>query len=70
MERFNFSLQKTGHFSSFYAFSKKYKLKGKFPDNLGLCICRLFHVLAQLPFTTRETELDYYYQKVNVRLKT
>ena len=28
--------------------------------------CRLFHVLAQFPFTTSETELDYYHQKVTV----
>ena len=26
-------------------------------------ICRLFHVLAQFPFTTSERELDYYHQK-------
>ena len=29
---------------------------------------RLFHVLPQFPFTASETELDYYYQKVNVRV--
>ena len=29
-------------------------------------ICRLFHILAQFPFNTNETELDYYHQKVNV----
>ena len=33
-----------------------------------------FHVLAQFPFTTNHTELNYYHQKVNVwvagRLKT
>ena len=31
-------------------------------------ICRLFHVLASFFFTTTETELDYYRQKVNVRV--
>ena len=31
-------------------------------------ILRLFHVLPQFPFTASETELDYYYQKVNVRV--
>ena len=25
-----------------------------------------FHILAQIPFTTSELEIDYYYQKVNV----
>ena len=28
-------------------------------------ICKLFHALA-CPFTTSETELDYFYQKGNV----
>ena len=36
--------------------------------NLGQNICRLFHFLAQLSFTTSETELDYYNQKVSVRV--
>ena len=31
-------------------------------------ICRLFHVLAQFLFYTSEMELDYYHQKVNVRV--
>ena len=30
--------------------------------------CRLFHFLAQFVFTTSEKELDYYHQKVNVRV--
>ena len=42
--------------------------------NLGQNICRLFLFLAQFVFTTSETELYYYHQKVNVgvaeRLKT
>ena len=29
---------------------------------------RLFHLLAQFPFATSETELEYYHQKVNVRV--
>ena len=28
--------------------------------NLGQNICRLFHVLGQIFFTTSETEQDYY----------
>ena len=35
--------------------------------NLGQNTCRLFRFLAQFVFTTSETELDYYQQKVNVR---
>ena len=31
-------------------------------------ICRLFQFLTQFVFTTSETELDYYNQKVNVRV--
>ena len=38
----------------------------KFCYNLGQNICLLFHFLAQFLFTTSETELDYYHQKVNV----
>ena len=33
-------------------------------------ICRLSHVLAEFLFATSETELDYYYQKMNVRVTT
>ena len=36
--------------------------------NLGQNICRLFHFLAQFLFTTSETKLDYYYQKMNGRV--
>ena len=36
--------------------------------NLGQNFCRLFHFLAQFLFTTNETELDYYHQKVIVRV--
>ena len=31
-------------------------------------IWRLFHFLAQCFFTTSETDLDYYHQKVSVRV--
>ena len=37
-------------------------------NNLGQNIWRLFHFLAQLFFTTSETELDYYHQKESVRV--
>ena len=33
--------------------------------NLGQNIRRLFHFLAKFVFTTSETELDYYHQKVS-----
>ena len=37
-------------------------------NNLGQNIFRLFRVLAQFLFTTREVELDYNHQKVNAEL--
>ena len=36
--------------------------------NLGQNVCRLFHILAQFFSTTSKTELNYYYQKVNLRV--
>ena len=36
--------------------------------NLGQNIWRLFHFLAQFLFTTSKTELQYYHQKVSVRV--
>ena len=39
-----------------------------FHYNLGQNICRLFLFLAQFFFTTIETELDYYHQKVSARV--
>ena len=36
--------------------------------NLGQNIYRLFHLMAQFPFTKNDTELDYYPQKVNARV--
>ena len=40
-------------------------LVSKWKYNLGQNICSF---LAQFAFTTTETELEYYYQKVNVRV--
>ena len=37
--------------------------------NLGQKICTLFHFLARFVFTTSETELDYYHQKVPTQEK-
>ena len=68
MKRFYFYLLKADHFWGFNAFLNKSNLKGKFSDNLGQKICRLFHFLAQFVFTTSKTELDYYHQKVNERV--
>ena len=36
--------------------------------NVRQNICRLFRVLSQFFFTTSETELDYYHQRVSVRV--
>ena len=35
---------------------------------LGQNIYRLFHFVAQFRLTTSETKVDYYHQKVNVRV--
>ena len=46
-------------------------LRAKFSflnDNLGQNIWRFFHFLAQYFLTTTETDLDYYHQKVSVRV--
>ena len=43
-------------------------MKQKFSDNLGENIQRLFHFFAQFFFITSAMELDYYHQKVNVRV--
>ena len=42
--------------------------KRKFLDNYWQNICRLFHDNALFPVTTRKLELDYYQQKVNVKV--
>ena len=53
-------------FLTFHCIFKEVKLKEKFSDNLRHIICRLFPVLVQFLFTTSETELDYYNQKMIV----
>ena len=40
----------------------------QYTHNLGQKTCRLSHVLAQFFFTTSETDVDYYHQKVNLRV--
>ena len=35
--------------------------------NLGQNICRVFHTLAQFLFTTIETEIDFYHQRLKER---
>ena len=44
------------------------KLIEKLPENFEQIICRLFQVLTQFMFTTSETEVDYYHQKVNAEV--
>ena len=58
MKRFYFFLLKTDHFWSFNAFA----------DNLGQKNCRLRQFLAQFLFTKSETKLDYYHQKMKLRV--
>ena len=68
MKRFYYFPLRTDHFYGFNAFLTKKKLEGKFPDKLGQNICRIFLFLAQILFTTSETELDYYQQKGNIQV--
>ena len=42
--------------------------KNRSKYNHGQNICRFFHVLTPFPITTGELELDYYNQKVNLRV--
>ena len=55
-------------------FSKKFRLRRLIaylstpPSNHEQNICRQCHVSAQFCFTKSESELDYYHQKVNVRV--
>ena len=35
-------------------------------DNHGKMVCRLFHILAEFPFTTCGRGIDYYHKRVNV----
>ena len=58
------------YFSAFY-FQVETYIQEKFfiqNYNLGQNVCRLFHILTQFPFTKGEAELDYYHQKVNIRV--
>lgn len=40
------------------------------PKTLDETFVRLFLILAQFPFTTNETELDYRHKKMNVRVSS
>ena len=68
IKRFYFCLKKTDHFRSFNAFLKQLKRKEKFSENIARNIRRLFGFLAKFVFTTSETELDSYHQKVSARV--
>ena len=59
---------KNGMFFNLCAFFKKLKLKRKIPDNHIKTICRLFLILVQYLLTKSERELDYYNQKVDIRV--
>ena len=59
---------KIGVLKNFANFAGKHLCWSLFLINLGQNIWRLFHVLTQFLFTASETELDYYHQKVNVRV--
>ena len=61
---FNFSSQ-NWLFLRLQGILKEVKIKRKFSYNLGENFLRLFHFLAQVFFTTNETKLDYYHQKVS-----
>ena len=68
-----FDLWKTLSFASHHilwlsAVSLDWKLRKVKVCNLGQNIWGLCHFLAQFFFTKSETELDYYYQKVSVRV--
>ena len=67
-KRVYFYLLKTNHFLVFQCIINQVKTKRKIFNNLGLNIERLFHFLAHFTFTTRETELEYYQQEMNVRV--
>ena len=70
INRFYFCWKETDHFWSFNAFLNKWKVKEKFSDNLGQNIDRLFNFLGKFVFTTSDTELDYYQQKVSARVSS
>ena len=68
MTRFYVFLSKQDQFWSFHAFSKKREAETHFPDNQSKNISALFYLFAYFPFTTSELELNYYHQKLNVRV--
>ena len=37
---------------------------GRFIDNIGQNVCRIFYLLTQLSFINSEAELDYYQQRM------
>ena len=53
---------KNGRFLGFKCTFEQ-KLKRKFTEHHGQNICRLFHFLAQILYTTSEIELGYYHQE-------
>ena len=58
----------------FVCYAQSIKMSCQYPSQLSqqlqpfTKIIRLFYLLAQFPFTLSETELDYYHQKLNVRV--
>ena len=64
MKRFYFFSSKNLSFLEFQGIFKKVETKKKiFRQN----IWRLFHFLEEFSFTTNETKLDYYHQRLSVR---
>ena len=61
-----FYVLKFDNFWGFNAFSNMGNLKGKFSDNLGQNIWRLF-AFQHILFKKSETELGYYHQKQRLR---
>ena len=68
MQSYYIFLLKTVCFCGYRTFEEKSRLKQNFSDNCEKSICRLFHILAQTPFTASARELDYCHQKVNTRV--
>ena len=60
---------KIDHFLEAFAHIQR-KLKTKFSDNEGKNTWRLFHILEQFSLNTSEKKLDYYNQKVNIRISS
>ena len=68
VKRSNICLPKQERFYSFHVSLKKQADKN-IPDNLFPNI-KLFHVLGEFPFTTKEIELNFYRQKLNARVSS